>query len=254
VNSYLKGGICKVSRYNSFTLIIHKNKHHMLQRLGIILILALLLVGCQRTCCVTPQPLPTNSQCCDNQACDCCNNRVTSPVPFSKCSRCCIKKPYPRRQCPRACGGGHCALLSQLACQGVQVVELGNTVKIILFTDNCMETGTADIDESCHPILDNVAELLDSYGQTCGPISIRAFTDNVGDVCGKNSLAQHIADSVMGYLWSHGIPLDRLVARGCGYYDPIASPHTPRGNAYNRRVEITLWRKSLAMHTRCTPD
>lgn len=189
-----------------------------------------------------------------DNCCNSCNSNGPPPKPSPEvknitredcegpsCCKCrkCYDFPAPKG-CPRPCGRN--GLLQQLACQGVQVIELGNRVDIILFTDNCFETGTANINESCKPALNNIVNLLDSYGGICDTIQVTGYTDNIGYISPKWGLSQHLADSTVAYLWAHGIPLAKLSARGCACNEPIATTHTPCGNAYNRRVEISLWR------------
>lgn len=210
----------------------------MSNRFGLILLLlfSLLLSGCctcvgfcNRECYTPPCEL---LKCCPvkrDHTYDCC---------YFRCHR-----PF----CPRICPGGCTkqAKMNQLACEGVQVVELGNRVNIILYTDNCFEQGTANMDQSCYNTMDHISDLINAYGDICPPIKINGHTDNIGDVCCKWPLSRQLADSVAAYLWTHGVPLPMLCTGGCACTHSIASMRTVCGNAFNRRVEITFWRKGL---------
>jgi outer membrane protein OmpA-like peptidoglycan-associated protein len=203
----------------------------------LVLAISLFLSGCcsQSQCC----PCVVHPQCP-------CLHEPQCPLPCLPCPNVCcpgyhcLPPEIPNhRVTTHYTGDNRCGLINHLAEQGVQVVELGHKVNIILFTDDCFVTNTPYIRESCYPIMDNIVCLLQCYRTV--PITVTGYTDNVGDECRNWQLSKNLADSVVAYLWSHGVPLEYIMpARGRGCCDPIASRHTPGGNAYNRRVEIDL--------------
>ena len=70
---------------------------------------------------------------------------------------------------------------------------------------------------------------------------IEAHTDSMGPESYNQGLSQRRAESVIKILTDRfGIPADRLVPRGYGESDPIASNDTEEGRAANRRVMATL--------------
>jgi outer membrane protein OmpA-like peptidoglycan-associated protein len=69
-------------------------------------------------------------------------------------------------------------------------------------------------------------------------IEIAGYTDNVGDQRRNVWLSQTRADAVKLYLSRQGVARDRMVTRGYGPADPVASNATPEGRARNRRVEL----------------
>lgn len=220
-------------------------KHrHMRYRTGIWLLLLTIitinLYGCssceepfvcprdaflRSTCCCKSGPLVcTYSGCCKRP--ERCLPCPCKPI----CDEC--------KQCSRF---GRQKLIDQLALQNVQVVARGDNTTILLYTDNCFETGTPNIYACCYPTLDLITSLLASATRTCGPFRVTGYTDNVGERCdNKAKLSQYLADSVVNYLWAHGIPLHKMVAKGSGSCNPVATQHTTCGNAYNRRVEINF--------------
>ncbi len=187
-------------------------------------------------CGACQRPCPTLS-CCPMASC--CRS---GPVPQNYVGGCPTVTCCPvRKKCEPVClGSGKERLRNELATQGVQVVEIGDRATVILFTDNCFETGTANINESCYPAMNNITKLINSYG--CPSVQIVGYTDHIGDCRSKWELSRHLANSVMTYFWAQGMSLDRLSAKGCSCNNPIASPHTVCGNAYNRRVEINFAR------------
>ena len=71
---------------------------------------------------------------------------------------------------------------------------------------------------------------------------IEGNTDSIGDRKGNQALSQLRAQAIVDYLVKRGIPVERLVARGNGAAQPIASNDTPEGRAQNRRTEILFIR------------
>jgi outer membrane protein OmpA-like peptidoglycan-associated protein len=122
---------------------------------------------------------------------------------------------------------------------GMQIVQLGNRVNIYISSDRCFEAGTSNIKENYQPNLDNLVAVLKSYGST--PMTISAYTDNVLPARQAQLLSRAQADSLISYLWAHGIPYQQLYAVGKGQECPIAQNDTVTGSAMNRRIEISLW-------------
>jgi OOP family OmpA-OmpF porin len=69
-------------------------------------------------------------------------------------------------------------------------------------------------------------------------VEIAGYADSSGSEAFNMQLTQRRAESVRRYLIAGGIESYRLVAKGYGEADPIASNDTPEGRAKNRRVEL----------------
>jgi OOP family OmpA-OmpF porin len=69
-------------------------------------------------------------------------------------------------------------------------------------------------------------------------VEIRGYTDSSGDWNYNLDLSQRRADSVKNYLVNSGIATDRIVSKGYGEADPVASNSTASGRAENRRIEF----------------
>jgi outer membrane protein OmpA-like peptidoglycan-associated protein len=69
-------------------------------------------------------------------------------------------------------------------------------------------------------------------------IEIAGYTDSTGSRALNMSLSQARAAAVRAYLASRGVRPDRMVARGYGPADPVATNTTLAGRAQNRRVEL----------------
>jgi outer membrane protein OmpA-like peptidoglycan-associated protein len=89
--------------------------------------------------------------------------------------------------------------------------------------------------------LDQIAAALIAKNQN---VVVEGYTDSRGSQSTNMSLSQRRADSVRGYLVSHGVPNETIVAYGRGPDRPIAENNTAEGRANNRRVEIVIAKSS----------
>jgi outer membrane protein OmpA-like peptidoglycan-associated protein len=68
---------------------------------------------------------------------------------------------------------------------------------------------------------------------------VQGHTDSDGGAAYNLALSQRRAQSVVNDLVTHfGIARSRLVAKGYGLTEPVASNSTDAGKALNRRVEL----------------
>ncbi|HWA78072.1 MAG TPA: phosphate ABC transporter substrate-binding/OmpA family protein [Polyangiaceae bacterium] len=75
-------------------------------------------------------------------------------------------------------------------------------------------------------------------------VRVEGNTDSVGDHEANQVLSERRAWAIVDYLASRGIPKQRMVARGNGPANPIASNKTPEGRAMNRRTDVVFIRGS----------
>lgn len=73
-------------------------------------------------------------------------------------------------------------------------------------------------------------------------VEIVGHTDDRGDAAANRRLSALRADAVVRALVERGVAAERLVARGAGGDEPIATNATAQGRATNRRVELTILR------------
>jgi|tagenome__1003787_1003787.scaffolds.fasta_scaffold19969641_1 OOP family OmpA-OmpF porin len=74
-------------------------------------------------------------------------------------------------------------------------------------------------------------------------IYIEGHTDSSGTGSYNLELSQRRADAVRDFLVDNGISPNRIVARGYGEADPVASNDTASGRRDNRRVEVIVPRE-----------
>ncbi len=71
-------------------------------------------------------------------------------------------------------------------------------------------------------------------------VEIAGYTDSVGDPAFNLDLSLRRAQAVVRYLTRHGVPAERLTAKGYGAKSPIAPNTTREGRKKNRRVELHI--------------
>ncbi|WP_157632502.1 OmpA family protein, partial [Bacillus cereus] len=74
------------------------------------------------------------------------------------------------------------------------------------------------------PTLDEVSSILSQYPKTY--IDVYGHTDSDGSDAYNQTLSERRAQSVAGYLTSHGVQSARIATRGFGETQPIASNAT----------------------------
>ncbi|HVV69308.1 MAG TPA: OmpA family protein [Gammaproteobacteria bacterium] len=123
------------------------------------------------------------------------------------------------------------ALIKSLNRQGVQVVQIGDTLRIILPSDMIFNPRSANFSSGSR-VLDNVAYLMLMLRTTQAEVA--GFT-NAMPAQAARALSLRQAQVVANYLWERGIDSRILYAVGYGTSEPMSSvPVDPA----NRRVEI----------------
>jgi outer membrane protein OmpA-like peptidoglycan-associated protein len=129
------------------------------------------------------------------------------------------------------------SLQETLAKQGVNVIAQGETLRLVLSSDQFFYQGSPALRPKQYPVLTNVAALLKEYGKV--PITISGYTDSIGSPKENYILSQQQAESMRAYFWVHGIEHQHVKVIGYGAQYPVAE-NRGKGYAANRRIEITL--------------
>ncbi len=93
-----------------------------------------------------------------------------------------------------------------------------------------------DIRADSEPILDEAGRILKDNPDLV--IHVDGYCDIIGSEEYNQRLSERRADAVAHYLEAHGISRSRLITRGFGKTNFIASNDTDEGRAQNRRVEL----------------
>jgi len=129
-------------------------------------------------------------------------------------------------------------LRRKLAGSGVEVTRSGDELILNMPGDITFQTNSAGIEPQFFPVLDNVAQVLNSYPATY--IDIVGHADAQGSDAYNQDLSERRANSAAAYLVNHKVKVERIYVAGLGETVPIATNDTPEGRALNRRVEIHL--------------
>ena len=71
-------------------------------------------------------------------------------------------------------------------------------------------------------------------------IFISAYCDDIPNAVERQKMTTAQAESVASYLWSQGVPYERMVIHGMGSKRMLGNVHYVETNALNRRVEVVL--------------
>ncbi len=129
-------------------------------------------------------------------------------------------------------------LRQQTAGSGVDVIRQGDDLLLRMPSGITFAFNDASVQPQFRPTLDEVSSILSQYPKTY--IDVYGHTDSDGSDAYNQTLSERRAQSVAGYLTSHGVQSARIATRGFGETQPIASNATEEGKAANRRVEIKI--------------
>lgn len=113
-----------------------------------------------------------------------------------------------------------------------------DNIYLSLGSDVLFESGKATLQPGARAKLQQLAGVMQRYPQTT--VTIVGHTDNRGTDAVNERLSQERARAVADELAGFGVSSDRIVTRGAGDAQPIATNATPEGRQQNRRVDITV--------------
>jgi outer membrane protein OmpA-like peptidoglycan-associated protein len=99
------------------------------------------------------------------------------------------------------------------------------------------DSGNSVLRSESHATIAEIAQLMNARPTI--RLAVVGHTDNTGKVDANIRLSDSRANAVRDTLIArYGIAASRLIARGKGSAEPVASNDTPEGRAQNRRVEL----------------
>ncbi len=101
------------------------------------------------------------------------------------------------------------------------------------------ETGAAVILSASHPLLAQVAEVLQDH-RDIASVRVEGHTDNRGSEASNLELSQARADAVADWLVAAGVASERLEAVGFGETRPVQDEESEAAWSRNRRVEFVI--------------
>ena len=114
-----------------------------------------------------------------------------------------------------------------------EMEELNSYARTILFN-----VGKASFRQETDQVLQAMVAIFKDYPKA--NFTIEGHTDSSGSASMNQALSERRANAVRDYLIANGIDADRLVAKGFGEDNPIATNKTRAGRKENRRVEVKL--------------
>ena len=129
-------------------------------------------------------------------------------------------------------------LRAQLQSTGVSVTRNGDNIILNMPGNITFATNSSNISADFYRVLDSVALVINEFEKTY--VDVYGYTDSTGSEAYNQTLSEARASSVASYLMSQKVISQRVVTRGMGESQPIATNDTPEGRSLNRRVEIVL--------------
>lgn len=122
--------------------------------------------------------------------------------------------------------------------ENVRILQIGNNYTIFIPSDTFFEQQSGFIIKSNYGMLNRIATSLRKFDSL--PITVTAYTDNVGSRNQNIWLANQEAQNIVTYLWIRGINNIYIQPVSMGEQYPIATNSSLRGSRYNRHIEITF--------------
>lgn len=120
----------------------------------------------------------------------------------------------------------------------IDVRNTGDEIVVTMPQDILFATDSAALRPDLRSDLRAIAANLQQYPNST--IIITGHTDSTGTMAYNQSLSERRASSVAAVLIESGVSSGRVVPRGAGQTQPVASNETAAGRAQNRRVEIVI--------------
>ena len=120
----------------------------------------------------------------------------------------------------------------------VIIRRTGNDIVLTMPQDILFAFDSAELRPDLTRDLQSIGASLQRYPDT--RVIVTGHTDSTGDAGYNQRLSERRAESVAAVLRRSGVAAGRIVTRGAGQTQPIASNATPEGQARNRRVDIVI--------------
>lgn len=150
----------------------------------------------------------------------------------------CAKKTPPRPPAPKTLAQIRQTYIHELRKNNVQVIKLGQTMRVVLLSDYLFNPNSANIQTSYRPVLRTLARLMNTYVKV--NVQIAGYTNRGYNVKREQALTTRQAQVVASYLWSRGIDARLEYAMGFNQKNPVGWNGSAVGRHFNRRVEVTF--------------
>lgn len=71
-------------------------------------------------------------------------------------------------------------------------------------------------------------------------VYVSVYGDDIPNAIEQKRMTSAQSEAVANYLWSQGVPYERMIVRGMGCKNMLGQTHSSMSNAINRRIEVVL--------------
>jgi len=128
--------------------------------------------------------------------------------------------------------------LNYLRAAGVQVIQLGETYRLVIASDSFFHPRSANPLSGYRDVLASVVRLLNSYHVIT--VRVVGYSDCYSRGLPKDALTERQAAVIQEFLSDHGVNARLVYSEGQGARQPVAVNSTSKGRHFNRRVEISF--------------
>ena len=134
---------------------------------------------------------------------------------------------------------------TQTQVAGAEFIQHGSQLTVIIPTDTFFVTNSDKVKKNSQQQLQQIAQRIVDFANhyPTTPVRINGYTNQTLPEKQQLQLTTDYAIAIGGYLWNAGLSANRLITKGLGSSNPIASQATVTGLAHNRRVEVTVTSK-----------
>lgn len=123
--------------------------------------------------------------------------------------------------------------------KGAKVERVGEGIQVTFDSGLLFDFDSDAVKPEAQTNLRELASSLSKYPDS--ELLIIGHTDDVGSVDYNQRLSERRAASAARYLVSQGVSGSRVMTRGLGETEPVATNETEAGRAANRRVEVAIF-------------
>ena len=133
-------------------------------------------------------------------------------------------------------------LLGEIDRSGIQVIRQGMVYIFMIPTDCFFTHTTHELKRHRPKDLDRLALFVRLYMRYYQHprVTIIGYTDKVWLMPTRKTLSLHYAQIVADYFRMDDVNPDRIIVKGMGAEDPIASNGYPMGTSFNKRVTVMV--------------
>jgi len=122
---------------------------------------------------------------------------------------------------------------------GATVERVGEGIQVTFASGMLYDFDSDVVKTDSRTNLRELASSLGKYPDT--DVVIIGHTDQVGSSSYNQGLSERRAQAAASYLGSQGVSTGRIITRGLGETEPMATNDSEAGRAINRRVEIAIF-------------